>query len=363
LCKVGAIAAVNAHQWESGLDWMRAARTDKGVSAFYNIISLNMLLVPDFAEKMNQVLPEDIRIFGIYQVPRSFSAKDRCGARVYEYRLPTYLFKPSPQNTRFSAADWKFDATCKDYVDEILSAFLGTHRFHNFTVKMAYKEPQTERYIMSFKCSEPYEVGGIQWVTLTVRGQSFVLHQIRKMVAVAVSVVRDGQSADVIKALFCPPKQENITMAPSEGLCLASLDYERYNAKVATEKDSTSEVIAMTNETPTIEAFRDNIVVPHLAALEKEKTIFKNWLEGWQRFPLIYSKILSVLKKPTNRADGRVSQQPTADDGLKLSSVSAEPAAAAIDVQIGKSVTTVTEGPTSSPSTLANPTPVDEPAE
>lgn len=302
LCKVGAIAAVNAHQWESSLDWMRAARTDKGVSAACNVISLNMLLVPDFEARMNEVLPADIRVFGYYQVPRSFSAKDRCGARIYEYRVPTYVFRPSSMNTRISAVDWTFTDQTRQVVDEILSAYLGTHRFHNFTVKMSYKEPQTERYIMSFTCSAPYLMEDVPWVTLTVRGQSFVLHQIRKMVAVAIAVVRDGQSGEIIKALFLPPKQENVTMAPSEGLCLSSLDFDRYNAKIATEKESSCEEISFDKERIPVDSFRSSVILPHLAALDKSRSLFKHWLEAWQRFPLSYTRILSSTRKATQPA-------------------------------------------------------------
>jgi tRNA pseudouridine38-40 synthase len=44
--------------------FQRAARTDKGVSAAENLLSLKMELAPDTLEKLNNVLPKQIRVFG-----------------------------------------------------------------------------------------------------------------------------------------------------------------------------------------------------------------------------------------------------------------------------------------------------------
>jgi tRNA pseudouridine38-40 synthase len=38
------------------------------------------------------------------------------------------------------------------------------------------------RYILSFQCAGTVQLGGRTWARLVVVGQSFMLHQIRKMV-------------------------------------------------------------------------------------------------------------------------------------------------------------------------------------
>jgi len=64
---------------------------------------------------------------------------------------------------------------------------------------MSYKSGAVQRYIMGVEVSEPVvvmeegggeggEEEGVEWVCITVVGQAFLLHQIRKMVAVAVKV-------------------------------------------------------------------------------------------------------------------------------------------------------------------------------
>lgn len=46
------------------MSFQRAARTDKGVSAAENLISLKMELADDTIPKLNEMLPKQIRVFG-----------------------------------------------------------------------------------------------------------------------------------------------------------------------------------------------------------------------------------------------------------------------------------------------------------
>lgn len=46
------------------MSFQRAARTDKGVSAAENMISLKMELYDDTLQRLNDLLPKQIRVFG-----------------------------------------------------------------------------------------------------------------------------------------------------------------------------------------------------------------------------------------------------------------------------------------------------------
>jgi tRNA pseudouridine38-40 synthase len=48
------------------MSFQRAARTDKGVSAIGNLLSLKMELAEDTLQKLNDILPKQIRVFGIF---------------------------------------------------------------------------------------------------------------------------------------------------------------------------------------------------------------------------------------------------------------------------------------------------------
>lgn len=60
---------------------MRSARTDKGVSAVGQVVSLKMLLVPDILNQINANLPPAIRVLGYTRVTGSFDARLHCDKR------------------------------------------------------------------------------------------------------------------------------------------------------------------------------------------------------------------------------------------------------------------------------------------
>ena len=50
------------------MSFQRAARTDKGVSAAENLLSLKMELDENTLPKLNSILPKQIRVFGNYPI-------------------------------------------------------------------------------------------------------------------------------------------------------------------------------------------------------------------------------------------------------------------------------------------------------
>ncbi|XP_078049746.1 pseudouridine synthase 1 isoform X2 [Augochlora pura] len=182
------------------LRFQRAARTDKSVSAVRQIVSLKL---PRDAKKevINEHLPKEIRVFGLRRVTKGFNSKNQCNARTYRYVIPTFSLVPEDPNSlntedeidtekrleQLSTIDGKpyneFRAS-KDMIDKLnenLKLLEGTHRFHNFTVKVRPKDPSGRRYIMSFSCIELFVANNMEFAVLEIKGQSFMLHQIRKM--------------------------------------------------------------------------------------------------------------------------------------------------------------------------------------
>lgn len=81
-------------------------------------------------------------------------------------------------------------------------------------------DPRAKRYIISFCCAETFVSNGIEFVVLEVKGQSFMLHQIRKMVAIAVAIARNMIPKETIDEAFKTMGRIEIPLAPSLGLCL-----------------------------------------------------------------------------------------------------------------------------------------------
>lgn len=63
------------------MKWMRCARTDKGVSAVGQVVSLKLILLPNVVEKINAQLPPAIQVLGYTRVTNSFDARIQCDKR------------------------------------------------------------------------------------------------------------------------------------------------------------------------------------------------------------------------------------------------------------------------------------------
>lgn len=111
---------------------------------------------------------------------------------------------------------------------EAMKQYEGTHNFHNFTLGKEFKDPSAIRYMKGTEVSDPFVIEGTEWISIKIHGQSFMLHQIRKMVAMATLVVRTGCPLSRIHTCFGKTKV-NIPKAPALGLLLENPVYEGYN--------------------------------------------------------------------------------------------------------------------------------------
>ena len=94
-----AISKANANDpKKSGLT--RCARTDKGVHAAGNVISLKLIVDdPDVVHNINSHLSSQIRVWGIERTTGSFNCYHACDSRWYEYLIPTFAFLPPHPNS------------------------------------------------------------------------------------------------------------------------------------------------------------------------------------------------------------------------------------------------------------------------
>ena len=271
------------------LQWQRCARTDKGVGALFQLISLKMTLPAPMEElpaRINAYLPPTIRIFGIERVSKGFSSKNACNARTYEYMLPTScLFGDSPV---------AFTEAHRERLQLILNRFLGSHKFHNFTSGRPWWHESSRRVILSYTCSDPFVVDGIEFVTLTVKGNSFVLHHIRKMTALIVVVFRDDAPLEVIEASF-QPHPVAIPMAPAVGLILRQCHFDQFfrDRSVAhLKKLDFPELVGV------IDRFKLDVLMPEMVTQIREGGEFEEWIKVISEFPIPYQQVISQSREP-----------------------------------------------------------------
>lgn len=229
------------------IQWTRAARTDRGVHAMTQCCAMKLSFPYDqrnlVRDQINQFLPSDICIQAITKVAKNFNAHAQCTKRNYNYLLPTYMLQDldavntalatvfseqgpikgagyeggyvDPSSSKFLNGDslrkardsivhYRIDAERLNRFRSALKEYEGTKSYHNFTVGKDATEANAKRYIISFDCSEPFvaPVTGIEWVLLSVFGQSFLLNQIRKMVGFAVDVCRGQASQEQMQESF-----------------------------------------------------------------------------------------------------------------------------------------------------------------
>jgi tRNA pseudouridine38-40 synthase len=123
----------------------------------------------------------------------------------------------------------------KNRVQEVLNLYLGTRNYHNYTVQKKFRDASAKRHIKSFKVGEkPIIINDTEWLSLKVHGQSFMMHQIRKMVGMAALVVRCGTNPKLIEESF-GDVTVRIPKAPGLGLLLERPVFDSYNAKQAAQ--------------------------------------------------------------------------------------------------------------------------------
>ena len=116
-------------------------------------------------------------------------------------------------------------------VREALLLYEGTRNYHNYTVQKSFSDPSAKRVIKSFVVNpNPILINGTEWLSLKVHGQSFMMHQIRKMVGMAALMVRCGCDLKRIVQSYGPEKI-SIPKAPSLGLLLERPVFDSYNKR------------------------------------------------------------------------------------------------------------------------------------
>ncbi|KAF8659853.1 hypothetical protein AX16_001738 [Volvariella volvacea WC 439] len=102
LVKIGAVSKDNADD-PVKVSLGRAARTDAGVHAAGNVVSMKLIItipgVPNIVERLNEELPPEIRVWGLVRSQNSFNARLQCDSRKYTYFFPTYLLLPPKANS------------------------------------------------------------------------------------------------------------------------------------------------------------------------------------------------------------------------------------------------------------------------
>ncbi|XP_040914129.1 tRNA pseudouridine synthase A [Toxotes jaculatrix] len=273
LVKSGCIPENHADDMKK-MSFQRCARTDKGVSAAGQVVSLKVRLIEDIIEKINEHLPPQIRVLGFKRVTQGFNSKNNCDARTYSYMLPTVAFSPKDYDTGNIAA-FRLDSETLQKVNRLFAFYKGTHNFHNFTSQKAPNDPSARRYITEMSCGEPFICSNSEFAVITVRGQSFMLHQIRKMIGLVIAVVKGYAKEEVIQRSWGQEKVD-VPKAPGLGLVLERVHFDRYNKRFG--GDGLHERLEWDREEEAIKAFKEAHIYPTIVETECQEGSMVSWM-------------------------------------------------------------------------------------
>jgi len=154
-----------------------------------------------------------------------------------------------------------------DRIQVALDQYVGTKNFFNYTIQKQHRDPSAKRYIKSFNLNRnPIIINDTEWLSLKVHGQSFMMHQIRKMVAMAAMVVRCGADPERMKESYENTKIA-IPKAPGLGLLLERPVFDSYNKKAA---DLGREAIDFSKHEAEINEFKQREIYDRIFREEEE---------------------------------------------------------------------------------------------
>ncbi len=306
--------------------WSNSARTDKGVHACAQVCSVKVELPEKEWENTSPAndrlegprkllesnLPSDIRVLDIVRTTRNFCAKTQRDRVRYQYMVPSFLLHPdwkgvmeeqgidtSKGRTGRSSADprapltneeaEKVYAVLRDYrsteesrnlLQSALQKYEGTQFYHNFTKGLKPGQAQARRFIETFRAQDPVVVDGVEWIPTQVLGQSFLLHQIRKMIGVAIDVARGAAPLEFMDRALNKKESIPLHVAPAQGLFLEMSYFGGYNRRKGTQKNHDLLDIDWTKEGPAKERwsdFRDSIR-SHICQEDKLQLNFVQYL-------------------------------------------------------------------------------------
>lgn len=152
-------------------------------------------------------------------------------------------------------------------LQDALDKYQGTRNFHNYTVQKSFFDPSAKRHIKSFIVNpKPIIIGDTEWLSLKVHGQSFMMHQIRKMVGLASLIVRCGTPLERMDESYQNQKIA-IPKAPGLGLLLERPVFDSYNRKAAETVERNALDFSKYEEK--IQAFKDKEIYTRIFTVEE----------------------------------------------------------------------------------------------
>ena len=193
-----------------------AGRTDTGVHALANVVSVDLDGGPPLeraTEALNTVLPDDVAVLDVDEVPDDFNARFLARSRSYRYRIWRRRER-SPFEVDRSL--WHPRRLEVQKLNACAAMVIGEHDFRAFTPT----ETQHDSFVRVVDDARWYERGDA--VELEITANSFLRHMVRTLVGTMLE--RDPD--DFVDLLAAAPREQAGSTAPAHGLYLLRVGYD-----------------------------------------------------------------------------------------------------------------------------------------
>lgn len=233
-------------------------------------------------QEINSSLPDEIRVFGLKRVTDNFNARRYCTARTYTYTLPTVSF--CHFNDQTSQQDYRMSSDKLKLVNDLLQLYKGSKNFHNFTIDKAFSSRSCLRLMKHLECSAPFLVNDVEFCVISISGNSFMMHQIRKMIGLILAVTREVIDSSIFDRVFTDTVI-NCPTSPALGLVLNRQYYDEYDRNYGS--NGQYEKITWEECDEKVQQFHEQYIQSNILQTEVHSESMLEWLETLLNYPYI----------------------------------------------------------------------------
>lgn len=197
-----------------------AGRTDAGVHALGQTANFRTCSGPGVMEirsRINQVLPDDIRIVHVEEAAQDFHSRYDAVWKTYEYHLEA---GERPGVFRRKYVMWIEEEPDVNRMRDAAQRMVGTHDFRGFSSPME-DDRGTIRTLREIRITEEE-----RQLVIAVTGDGFLYHMVRILAGTLVDIGLGRYGTETVDQIF-ETKQRRIsgTLAPPQGLFLRHIQY------------------------------------------------------------------------------------------------------------------------------------------
>lgn len=199
-----------------------AGRTDAGVHAKGQVAAFNTnsrLPLDTFGRGTNAILPLDVSVRAVAEVPPQFDPRRHALSRLYRYTL--HLGHQRPGLLRDFA--WHPRVTLNlAPMAEAAHRLVGAHDFASFAQPSEARRRQTERHVTRAELRRKGELA-----LFDIEANAFLTQMVRRIVGALVEVGSEKRTqVQFVSLLDDPQPGAASVVAPAHGLCLMKVRYQ-----------------------------------------------------------------------------------------------------------------------------------------